>query len=185
MSEATQKPQAQQPARSRAGEEFDMLSGRFWQPFSALRDSIDRIFEDLASGRHRLPWQGAALDMQPVAPDGFGFGATLPVCEVEERDGEYRLSVELPGYAEDEIGVEVAGDLLTVRAEHREEREGRAEGRRYTERRQGRAMRSFRLPPDVERDRITAESRNGMLTLTLPKSEAGKSGRRRIEIAKA
>lgn len=177
-------PSDQQTGRS-IGDEVGMLSARLWQPVTSLREAVDRIVEDLASMRHGLGWRSGDRGAPPSAFVGFGSGAMWPPCDIDEDDGEYRLSMELPGFAENEIDVEVVGDVLTIGAEHQERTEERTGGRRYTERRQGRAVRAFQLPTDVDRDAITARSRNGILTITLPKSEVGKADRRRIEIAKA
>jgi HSP20 family protein len=177
-------PGDQQSGRS-ISDEVGMFSARLWHPVTNLREAVDRIVEDLASMRHSLGWRSSDRGSPPSAFAGFGSGAMWPPCEIDEEDGEYRLSMELPGFAENEIAVEIVGDVLTIGAEHQERTEERAGGRRYTERRQGRAVRAFQLPTDVDRDAITARSRSGIVTITLPKSEVGKAERRRIEIAKA
>lgn len=175
-------PGDQQSDRSISGE-VGMHSARHWQPVTNLREAVDRIVEDLASMRYGLGWRSSDRGSPPSALAGIGSAAMGPPCEIVEAESEYRLSMELPGFAEDEIEVEVVGDVLTIGAEHQERTEERAGGRRYTERRQGRAVRAFQLPTDVDRDAITARSRNGIVTITLPKSEVEKADRRRIEIA--
>jgi HSP20 family protein len=185
MSDVSQKQKVPEAPATRTSDEFGAMVNRMRQPFLALREEINHLFENFAAGRMPLPWQESPLDVQPLARTGMGFGAALPACEVEEREKEYRMAVELPGYEEGEIGIELAGDFLTVKAEHREEKEEKSAERHYTERRYGSATRSFRLPPDVDREGIRASAKNGLLTITLPKKESSGTEKRKIEVSKA
>ena len=104
-----------------------------------------------------------------------------PDADVMETDKEIRLTVEMPGMRPDEIRIEAENNVLTISGEKREERsEGEDGSYQLTERRFGRFSRSFVLPRDVESDRIDARYENGVLTITIPKSE--KAQRRRIDV---
>jgi len=93
--------------------------------------------------------------------------------EREETEKEYVVRAEVPGFEVPELVVEVRGDVLTVRAEHKET-EGEKETR-YAE-----FERAMTLPPGVEANRIEARYHNGILEVHLPKGPEAVG--RRIEV---
>jgi HSP20 family protein len=106
-----------------------------------------------------------------------------PDADVIEMQNEIRVMIELPGMRPEEIGVDLEGNVLTISGEKQEQRtEGDDANRSWhlSERRYGRFIRSFVLPRDVQQEKIEAKFENGVLTLTIPKSE--KARRRRIEV---
>ncbi len=93
---------------------------------------------------------------------------------IEETKDAYKISVELPGMEKDDIDIEVKDNVLTISGEKKEERESE-EGTFYRrERRFGKFSRSINLPNDINIDDISAEYKNGVLMLTLPKTEEAK-----------
>ena len=100
---------------------------------------------------------------------------------VDEGD-HYLLSAELPGFAKEDIHIDLDGDYLTVRAEHSEDKENRDE-KNYLrrERHYGSYSRSFNIA-EVKAEEITAAYNDGVLTLTLPKKSETKALPRTIEI---
>jgi len=83
---------------------------------------------------------------------------------IEEKDAEYVLRAELPGFEPAEIKVEVTGEMLTIEAEHKEAAEKKeAKAERYDH-----VKRSFTLP-GVEPDKVEATYRNGILTVKVPR----------------
>jgi HSP20 family protein len=106
-----------------------------------------------------------------------------PDADVVETQNEIRVMIELPGMQPEEIGVDLENNVLTISGEKEEQRTEGDEATRtwhLSERRYGRFSRSFVLPRDVEQEKIEAGFHNGVLTLTIPKSE--KARRRRIEV---
>lgn len=100
--------------------------------------------------------------------------------DVEERDDEFVVTADVPGYSKEDIEVTLADRTLRVRAEHEEEtEEGDADYLRR-ERRTTSASRSVRLPADVEEEGIRATYKNGVLSVTLPKRES--EGGQQIEV---
>lgn len=95
------------------------------------------------------------------------------VTHVQENDKHYLLTVEIPGIPEEDIEIHLNGNLLTLRAEHRDEERGKR--RRFRSFHQ-----SFSLPSTVDPEKIEARYENGILELILPKTE--KSQARRIEV---
>ena len=94
-----------------------------------------------------------------------------PVTDVRETEKGLEMTAELPGFSPAELEVKVEDNLLTIRAEHKEEKEEKKKDYLRQERRNIRFERSFVLPQDVSADGITADFKNGLLTLSLPKEE--------------
>lgn len=105
-----------------------------------------------------------------------------PEADVIETESEIRVLMEMPGMKADDITIDLENNVLSVSGEKREERS--EEDDRHTwhlsERRYGQFSRSFVLPRDVEADRIEARFEEGVLRVSIPKSE--KARRRKIEI---
>jgi len=117
--------------------------------------------------------------------DGSRFSNLMkaPPADVAETDREIRVVIEMPGIRSEDLNVDLENNILTIRGEKREERRESNEKSTWhlTERRYGQYSRSFVLPRDVEQDGIEARFNNGVLTVTIPKSERAR--RRRIAIA--
>ena len=111
------------------------------------------------------------------------YAATTPRVDVQEKADAYRLEAELPGLTEKDFTVNVEHNLLTISSpqEHSEERE--ENGYVIRERRSGAFRRSFALPEEVDADQISATFKNGLLTLTVPKT--GKAQARQIAVKSA
>ena len=108
--------------------------------------------------------------------DGFlsepVFGRSSPAVDLRENDAQYLMEVELPGLAEKDIEVKLESNLLTISSRKEEKTEEKKNGYLLRERRSAHFSRSFVLPEDVEREKIAAEFKNGILTLTFPKVPA-------------
>lgn len=103
-----------------------------------------------------------------------------PRIEMEEDEDHLYISVEVPGLKKDELQVELDGGMLSVYGEKESHRDGKRCRVHYSERSYGAFSRIIALPCDVDRDKVVAKCRNGILRLTLPKTAEAK--RRRIEI---
>lgn len=105
-----------------------------------------------------------------------------PNADVIETKDEIRVAVELPGMNPADVEVTLENNVLTISGEKQEERreEDRESRWHLSERRYGRFSCSFVLPRDVEQDAIQAHFENGVLNVSIPKSEKVKP--RRIEI---
>ena len=89
-----------------------------------------------------------------------------------------RVVAEVPGLEEKDIEVTLHNGMLTLRGEKKSESQGAV----YSERWHGRFERSMQLGPDVDPDRVNASFKNGVLTVSLPKSEKAREGVKRIPI---
>jgi HSP20 family protein len=160
--------------------------GDFWRqtmdPFMALNMDVSRMFDDF--------WrQAAGFGAVPSLRTARPFGALsaaplagLPATDVKETDQAYELSIELAGLDREDVDITLRGDALQVCGHKTEEKTETNTAWRMSERRFGRFERSFPLPPDVDRARIKATFRNGLLTIDLPKAEESQAQRSRIPI---
>ena len=102
------------------------------------------------------------------------FGTTnVPAVDVRETDGQYLMEVELPGLTEKDVEVKLDNNLLTISSAKDEKKEEK-NGYVLRERRASRFSRSFVLPEAVDREKIAAEFKNGILHLAFPKVPAAK-----------
>jgi HSP20 family protein len=133
-------------------------------PFSNLRQTMDRLFDD---SFFRMP--GRLVD-----EDG-----TLPV-DISENENELVVRASLPGFKTDEIDVNVNDGVLSIKGQHSEEHEEQGERFYRRERTFGAVSRRIALPGIVAEADVNAELKNGVLTLRIPLPE--KSKPKQIEI---
>lgn len=129
-----------------------------WDPFAELRMTMDRLFDEGFSRPWRLL---TAADYETAFP-----------LEVSETDQEIEVKAALPGVRPEDVDISVANDVLTIKAEHREEKEEKKREYHRREIRYGAYQRSLSLPVSVDADKAEATFENGMLHLRLPKAEA-------------
>ena len=115
-----------------------------------------------------------------VAPGSFGWAApywdsrvAMPL-DIEENEDNFVVKASLPGFAPEDVKVEVEDGVLTIRAEHASEEEQEREGWHLRERYAGTVERKLRLGKNIDSDAINAELELGVLTLTLAKVEEAK-----------
>ena len=129
-----------------------------WSPF--------REFEDLFNRYSRLSRREVT---------GSGEGETAmdwrPIANIAETSREYLVRVELPEVKKEDIEVKVHEGVMTIKGERRMEVASEDEKQHRVESFYGSFSRSFSLPQDVDETKIAAESKEGMLTVHLPKTE--------------
>ena len=111
---------------------------------------------------------------------GDGFMTKTPAVDIREEEERYVLEAELTGLTEEDFDVQVHGNLLTISSKTEKNNETKEEGYVLRERRAASFSRSFVLPKDVDREKIEATFKNGLLTLTLNKAAEAKP--RSIEV---
>jgi HSP20 family protein len=132
-----------------------------WEPFRALRHREDP-FDDLFREFFR----------RPIAAEA---DIAEPAVEVAETDGDVTVKMEVPGVEKDQLQLTVADDRLTVRGEVKKESEEKRKNYYRQEIRYGAFQRAVPLPVEVDAAKATAELKNGMLRVTLPKSKHPKA----------
>jgi HSP20 family protein len=140
-----------------------------WSPLRELDDIFNQYGRIL--GRSTAPsaanGEGSAVEWRPVA-------------NISETADTYVIKAELPEVAKKDIDVSVRDGVITVRGERRLENQSNDEKHHRIESFYGTFARSFTLPADVDDTKIKAESKDGVLTVHLPKTEARKP--RAIEV---
>jgi HSP20 family protein len=150
--------------------------------FESLRHQIDRLFHDFERGFDVWrPFGRSMLDLAPAWPTEITWG-TVPAVDVVEKDEEYEVTAELPGIDEKNVEVKVSNDVLTIKGEKNEEKEEKKKNYYFSERRFGSFQRSFRVPENVDSDKIEANFKNGVLTVKLPKSAEAQKQEKKITV---
>jgi HSP20 family protein len=131
-----------------------------WEPFRemmTLRDAMDRLFEDSFVRPSRLLWPELGRGELPI--------------DMYQTANDVVVKASIPGLKPDEVDISITGDTLTIKGEHKEEKEAKEQDYLYRERRYGAFSRSLTIPVPVKTDKAEATFENGVLTLTLPKAE--------------
>ena len=102
---------------------------------------------------------------------GFGY---IPSVEMKETDEAVQLKLEVPGLEAKDLNVEVTDDAVSIKGERKSESKTEEKGMIRSEFHYGSFARVIPLPTHVQNDKVTAEYKNGILNLTLPKSEEEK-----------
>ena len=132
---------------------------------------LDDFFRDVAPGFYVKPLHGDALPTP----------AQIKV-DVKESDKAYTVHAEVPGVTKEDIHVSLDGNVVTLRAEVKQQDvQTRDEKVLRSERYFGAVSRSFQLPMDIDQSQAKAKYDNGVLTLTLPKKTGGGGQRLNID----
>jgi len=103
-----------------------------------------------------------------------------PAVDVREQENEYLMEAELPGLAEKDIELNMEDNILTLSSKKEESKEEKKNGYLIRERRNYEFARTFVLPKDVDREKIKAEFKNGLLVVSIPKKPEAKP--RKIDV---
>lgn len=155
---------------------------RTWYPFENLRREIDRVLEDFDGGFFRGP-RRSLFDFAPFGR--FQSTAHVPAVDIAEKEASYEITVELPGIDEKNIEVSMVNGGLTVKGEKKEEKEEKNKDYHLSERRYGSFERYFAVPEGVDVDKIAASFKNGVLTVTLPKTPEARKQEKKIAVKAA
>ena len=136
-------------------------------PFLSLHRDMNRLFDDV--------FRNFGL-MGEFAPNRLAW----PNVEISETERDIRVTAELPGLEERDIEIDIDAGTLTLRGEKRTEIDDK--DRRYSERSYGRFERRLTLAAEIDEDRAKAAFKNGVLTVTLPKTERARQNVKRIPI---
>ncbi len=131
-----------------------------WDPFQEMETLLDRYNR---SSRKTL----ANSDDR-----SFEVGDWMPVVDIEETEEAFAIKAELPGVEKDDVSINIDKGVLTIKGEKKTETEDKK--RHRVECSYGSFVRSFTLPQSIKVDEVQAEYNNGILNLTIPKSEEEK-----------
>ena len=139
-------------------------------PFMALHREVNRLFDDAFRGVDGF------MPMSRLSSWSSGW----PTIEISETEKDLRIVAEVPGLEEKDIEVLLQDGVLVLRGERKSETEDK--DRQFSEHYYGRFERRFSLGREVEDDKVVATFKNGVLTVTLPKSKKAQANAKRIAI---
>lgn len=143
-------------------------------PLVSLQRDINHVFEDFWR-KVENGWNG----------DDSVVGMFGPSTDVTETDKSVNVSVELPGMTEEDIDISLSGNTMTIRGEKKIEHEEERKGVYMSERHYGSFHRTVPLPAGVDPDKAEATYKNGVLTVSLPKTEEALASIKRIPVKAA
>jgi len=139
-------------------------------------------------GFFRRPLQSIREEMQDLVSQVLGdeapswFPASIaPNIDVSETDHAVEVRMDLPGIKPEEIDIQLSNNLLTVSGERKEEKEEKGKTFHRVERRMGSFSRSVLLPCCVQETKVDAKYQNGVLSISLPKTEEAKSHKIKVK----
>ena len=147
-----------------------------WKPFRELapfrefervRRQMDRLWDSFLEGGLRRRSEE---------------GEWLPSLDVAETKSELVVKAEAPGLDPKDIDISLSDGVLTIKGEKRQEKEEKEADYHLVERSYGSFTRSVQLPREVQSDKISASYKNGILKITLPKSEEAKKKEIKIKV---
>jgi HSP20 family protein len=142
------------------------------QPLQTVQSELNRVFESLL---RTVPGAGAAAGVAPFMGEG-------PRIDVPETESEIVVAADLPGLDEKDVEVSLAGDLLTIKGERKTESEKRLLSYRINERTFGSFSRSIALPSGIDADAVHASFKNGVLTITVPRTQEAAQEAKRVAV---
>lgn len=131
-----------------------------WRPFRdvvSIQDEMNRLFDDFFG--------------RPVARTDWTEGVWNPSVDVSEDKDNVILRAEMPGMTKEDVRISIQDGVLTLRGEKKQEKEEKDKNYHRIERSYGSFCRSFQLPTSVKSDKVKATYKDGVLSITLPKTE--------------
>ena len=142
--------------------------GEPMSPFLSLHREMNRLFDD------------AFRSFDAPTLFGAGMRSSWPRIEVTERGKEIQVAAELPGMDEKDVEVLLSDGTLVIRGEKRSETDDKE--RQFSERFYGRFERRIPIDTDVDESSVSASFKNGLLMVTVPRSESAATNAKRIPI---
>jgi HSP20 family protein len=143
-----------------------------WEPvreLSSLQNDMNRLFNTF-------------FDTTTPGNGGNSPRRWIPAMDLVETDDQFVLKADLPGLTDEDVSIDVEGDVLTVSGERKAEHEDKREGYVRVERSFGAFRRSLTLPEGVDPEAVSASFDRGVLEVRIPKPEQRKPRRVAIQV---
>jgi len=151
-----------------------------WRPFEDLRHEVDRLFEEFGNGNLFRSFR--PMNLEPILRQT---GWSTPAVNIAEKDKAFEITAELPGLDAKNIDVTLRNGNIVIKGEKQDQREEKAPDYYLQERRFGSFERTFALPAAVDASKVDATFKNGVLTVTLPKTVEAQKPEKKVEIKAA
>ena len=146
-----------------------------WEPFRDMDDVFNRFFADTL---RRFPMQGS----NAVAAEGSQGREWAPLADVSENEREYVIKAEVPEVRKEDVSITVQDGVLTLSGERKQEARQESEKAHRVERFYGAFARRFALPENADEQHISAECRDGVIAIRIPKQKQVEQQPRQIQI---
>ncbi len=140
-----------------------------WDPFSSADESFNRMFPALFGQWPRMIGDSTKFEWRPSA-------------DISETDKEYLIRAELPAVKKDDVKVTIDRGVITIQGERKQEKEDKSEKQHRIERVYGSFTRSFSLPDNINTDAIRCDSKDGVLTVHVPKKPGTQQSAKQIKV---
>jgi len=137
-----------------------------WEPFREL--------DDIRTGFDRL--------LERISPSLYGEGMWMPAVDIKDTGENLVVKAEVPGFDKKDINISLTGDTITISGKMQEEKEEKKAQYLYRERVSGSFTRSFTLPVPVDREKVKATCKDGVLEIILPKAEEAKTKEIKVNV---
>jgi len=141
-----------------------------WDPFG----DVDTLFNRMMSGKF---WPRLSIEGK-----GDGGIQWSPSADISETDKEYLIRAELPAVKKEDIQVTLDNGIITIKGERKQQKEDKNEKFHRVENFYGSFERSFSVPDNVKADSISCESKDGVLSVHIPKAQAPKEKPQQIAV---
>ncbi len=143
--------------------------------FHSLRREMDRLFDDFDGW---LP--SSAFHRSFFTPSLYA-----PAVDIAEKKDSFEITAEVPGLEEKDIEVKLSNGGISIRGEKKSDREEKTKNYRLSERSYGSFDRYFTLPSGIDAGKISASFKNGVLTVTMPKTPEAQKSEKTIPVRSA
>ena len=151
-----------------------------WHPFEDLRREVDRLFDEVGRGAWLRPFRSG--DFESLAGR---LSIASPAVDIVEHDKAFEITAELPGFEAKDVDVTLRNGNIVIKGEKREEKEEKSKDYYLKERQYGSFERSFAVPDSVDTAKVDAAFKNGVLTVTLPKTAAAQKPEKKVAVKSA
>ena len=141
-----------------------------WEEVNALQRQLNSLFNDA---------------LTPDKWEDFGNLSKIPAAELTETDEALHLKLEVPGMEAKDLDIEVMANRVSISGERKSETQSEEKGITRSEFRYGKFQRVIPLPARIQNTNVTADYKDGILNLTLPKSEAEKNKVVKVNLGEA
>ncbi len=151
-----------------------------------LHNEMDRLFDDVWRSFGMPPGTRLARPASIFNNRIFDhsiMGDYRAKLDVSGSEKEYEVSIDLPGLSEENIQIELNGNTLTIKGQMEEKNESKDKQYYRVERSVGSFQRTLSLPEDADRDEISANMKNGLLNIKIPRKALPKDDVKRISIS--
>ena len=141
-----------------------------WQEMNSLQHQLNRMFDDA---------------LTPENWENFGNWSNSPAAEIIDKEDAFHLKLEVPGIEAKDLDIQVMKDRVAIAGERKSETKSEANGSVRSEFRYGKFQRVIPLPAHIQNTDVTADYKDGILNLTLPKAEAEKNKVVKVSLGEA